>query len=95
MRDWMVDLREARGLTLNDAAKSAGCSLGLLSIVERGWTTLPSIALDIARVYGMSRGQCEEIGQPLKGSTSMYGLSIKEIPRIERDRDFADRLEVK
>lgn len=55
MRDWMKTLREAKGLTLNQAAKQAKCTVGLLrEIEEREWITHPDIAGRIASVYGMT-----------------------------------------
>lgn len=57
MRNWMVDLREAKRKTIEDMAIICKCSRKLLHIVECGSITHPKIAADIARAYGMTTDQ--------------------------------------
>lgn len=58
MRAWMINMREARGRTVDMAAKFCGCSVRLLRMIEEDDTiTHPDIAARIANVYGMSVGQ--------------------------------------
>lgn len=58
MRAWMINMREARGRTIDMAAKFCGCSVRLLRMIEEDDTiTHPDIAARIANVYGMSVGQ--------------------------------------
>lgn len=53
MREWMVDMRQKKGLSLRAMSALCDCSRTLLYIVECGGITHPDIASDIARAYGM------------------------------------------
>lgn len=52
-RNWMIEMREGKGLTLQEMAIRCDCSQKLLHIVECGSPTRPDIASNIARAYGM------------------------------------------
>lgn len=61
MRDWMVRMREKKGLSLREMARICDCSRTLLYIVECGGITHPDIASDIARAYGMRVNQYNQL----------------------------------
>lgn len=96
MREWMEAMRRQKGLKLSRAAQMAGCSMELLKLLEDTDTqTLPSLALQIARVYGMSQAQCRDIGKaiaPLIPHRNPLLGSPIEVPDIEADWLFYTRL---
>lgn len=52
-RNWMIKIREDRGLSLRGMAILCDCSVTPLYKVECGSITHPDIASDIARAYGV------------------------------------------
>lgn len=65
-RQWMIDLREAQGLSIREMARRVKgppkvkipCNPLLLERLEAGeWITTPKRARDIAKAYGMSKAQ--------------------------------------
>ena len=60
-REWMIALREAKGLPLETMAKKCRCSTRLLYMVECGSLTHPDIASDIARAYDMTVHQFNKL----------------------------------
>ena len=66
MRKWMTELRLALGLTIRRASQMAGVSMKVLQALERtNGRVLPSIAVDVAGVYGMGYERMREIAEPL------------------------------
>lgn len=58
---WMKDIRQSRGLTLDQAARYCDISVILLDMIESGWTTLPGVAVQIARAYGLTTDELQSI----------------------------------
>lgn len=87
MRDWMVKLREAKGLSLRESAKAcskpdATVTIQLLEYIEYGSWTLPVFTKEIGRVYGMTRAQVKEITknvtyQDVLRREGVYGAHIE------------------
>jgi len=90
----METLRVRKGFHLAEAAARSECSMDLLRLLENDdAVTLPSLALQIAAVYGMTRGQCAGIGKALP--TLIHGCGNEEplpVPPIEADKLFYMRL---
>ena len=60
-RKWMIEMRKAKGMNLQQMAEKCECSLRLLYIVECGSLTHPDIASNIARAYGMDVSQYNKL----------------------------------
>lgn len=62
MREWMIKLREEKGLAVREMAMACGISMKLLAILEDlDGITHPNIATNIAVMYGMSVAQRNEL----------------------------------
>lgn len=79
MRQWMIDMRKDLGLSREEAAKRCECSPRLLEYLEvEDSVTLPSLARQIGKAYGMHLEQMAEICKPLKPVYRYAGGGIVE-----------------
>ena len=94
MRSWMSQLRAKKKLSISSAARKAGCTRGLLRLLEEeDAVTLPSLALSVASVYGMNQTQCADIGRALRNVLIECDIWAEplDIPPEETDIRFFDR----
>jgi len=92
----MEALRARKGLCLGDAAVLSECSMDLLRLLENeDAVTLPSLALQIAAAYKMTRAQCAIIGRAIPAWITGCGNEEPlPVPLIETDPFFYMRLPV-
>ncbi|MBQ8535954.1 MAG: hypothetical protein IJ461_00915 [Clostridia bacterium] len=94
-REWMIRLREEKGMSLNDAAKAcsvpdATVTVQLLEYLESwdSWT-LAVFTHRIAQVYGMTPEQEKEITKDFVYDRDLEGIRLRAAPPSRRPKAAA------
>lgn len=91
MRQWMIDLRQAAGMNVQEMAKKCDVSQQLLHYLEEGSRTLPPLAVQIGDGYGMTDAQVTEISKDFEATVPMGGHNGGKLETVRMVLDLTTR----